>query len=1047
MTQTAEVATISTIARALCQTDDLRAALAALERGDAAMAKQQLQDALDRRQHLAGQFDTTMLGRETGGMAGIAWLAADGRFQSFDRCCNELLGYSAAEFTELTLAELFIESDRPDLQETLQQLRNGEIQTISYVRRGLHRDGREVELHLGLSAARLAATGSLQVTLQVPGDCEPTDLASLQEQQCRAIAAALPNAIFQTNLDGIWTFLNPAWTDLCGYSLEDSLGSSIFHFLGPIHAEDKTWATFQDLLVGRCEAIRCEVRCCRQPAQTHRLELVAKRLYDRSGEAIGTVGTLIDISDRSQYEDQLRAIVETVPGLVSWVSCDGNYLGVNQRLAAALGRDPAEFVGQSVGFLSDNRAFNDFFQAFLDSSATHTSEVLETEIAGASHRYSIAGQKYQQGNAAVFVGIDITQSQQAERALRESEARFRQLAENIEQVFWMLDLADKKMIYVSPAYERTWQRPLAAACRPQGWMDTVHPEDYARVLSAMPRQIRGEYDIEYRILRPDGEVRWIRDRAFPVRDDLGRVYRLAGIAEDITGRKRAKATLETRERYLSALVDMQRRLLAATVDGDLYSEVLPILGRVASADTIYVYENATDDRPGARLQASWQAGPDDSDPKATDTLPDRLEQYAQFSGCWSQTLQQGEIVSGAIAELDSAERAFFQGRETRWVLALPLLVAGKFFGFIGFESARNRATWDPLVASLLGSAAATIALARERQLNQEALRQQLTAIEASTDGIFIINPEGKLRYVNPAYHRILGHNTVASPLGSDWQLAYPEATVATIETHLDVGGRWSGEVVTHRLDGSTLVAELSLTVTRDREIVGVCRDISERKQAEETLKASLEEKELLLKEVHHRVKNNLQVISSLFNLSAQAIEDPGALAVLCESQNRIASMALIHSKLYQSENLSNIDFAEYIRDLIYHLLASYNADPERIQTELHVESIALNLDAAIPCGLLFNELISNALKHAFPDRRLGRLEISFANVAGGDISLCVADNGIGLPAGFDASQCTTLGVSLIVALTQQLKGTLKMYNNPGAKFEVTFPQPIERKRF
>ncbi|MEO0948600.1 MAG: PAS domain S-box protein, partial [Cyanobacteria bacterium J06641_5] len=884
------------------------------------------------------------------------------------------------------------------------------------------------------------------------------DSTSLHEHQYEAIATTLPTAIFQTDLKGVWTFLNPAWTELCGYSLEESFGSSAFNFLKPVGQESRSWEALHDLLAGRRETLRCEVRCRSKQAKARRLDFAAKRLYGPDGEAIGVVGTLADITERCQYEDHLHAVAETVPGLVSWVSRDGDYLGVNQRLADVLQRDPAEFVGKSIGFLSGNQAFCKFSLAFLESSATHTSEILETETNGVSHRYSIAGQKYQQGNAAVFVGIDITQSQQAERALRESEARFRQLAEHIEQVFWMRDLASDKMIYVSPAYERTWGQPLSTAYESRAWVDAVHLEDRPHAPNALSQQIRGEYDIEYRILRPGGEVRWIHDRAFPVRDDRGQVYRLAGIAEDITERKRAKATLETRERYLSALVDMQRHLLAAKVDSDLYDEVLAILGRVADVGTIYVYENAPDGQPGARLRAQWQVEPARSSSEVSGNttaaaaadiaaLPVQLEAYAQFSPSWSQSLQHGELVNGAVSELDPSERAFFQGRGTRWVLALPLLVAGEFFGFIGFESSKERATWDPLVANLLGSAAATLALARERQLNQEALRQQLTAIEASTDGIFIINPEGQLRYVNPAYHRILGYNTVASPLGSDWQLAYPAETLTAAKTSLRVGGRWSGEVVIQRLDGSTLVAELSLTVTRDREIVGVCRDISERKQAEETLKASLEEKELLLKEVHHRVKNNLQVISSLFNLSAHTIEDPDALAVLAESQNRIASMALIHGKLYQSENLSNIDFAEYIRDLIQHLLASYNADPSRIQTELNVESIALNLDAAIPCGLLFSELISNALKHAFPDRRLGQLQINFANAPEENIILRVADNGIGLPAGFDPDQCSTLGLSLIAALTQQLRGSLKMYNDSGATFEIVFPQPIERKRF
>lgn len=1066
MMQIATAATPTAAARTLCQTTDLDAALAAIERGDTAAAKQQLQDAIAHRQHLAEQMEAIALTGEAfatvfdRAAAGIAQLDATGRFVKINDRCSELLGYDAEEFTRLTLAELLFAEDCPDLEPALQQLLRGEIQAITYEKRGRHRQGYEVWLHLSLSTmwCPIASADCILLVLQALDSCQIHFVDDLRERQYQAIADALPNAIFQTNLSGTWTFLSPAWTELSGFSLDESLGSSFINFLEPVKVDGAAcWAVFQDLLAGGREFVCCEVRSRSQRSnlRSRRLEFSAKRFYDSDGTAIGAIGTLTDITHRCQTEPQLQAAIETVPGLVSWVSPEGNYLGVNDRLANTLHRHPAEIVGENIGFLGENQTFRDFLQAFLASPATHTSQILEAEVDGKFYCYSIAGQKHHCDGDAVLVGIDITQNQRAERALRESEAKFRQLAENIEQVFWMLDLACKKMIYVSPAYEQTWGRPLATVYRPQAWMDTVHPDDYTRVLRAMPRQIRGEYDIEYRILRPNGDVRWIRDRAFPVRDEAGQVYRLAGIAEDITERKQAKAGLETRERYLSALVDMQRHLLAATVDTDLYDEILPILGRVSEATTIYVYENAPDGQSGARLQAQWHSRwpsgsqpTDTTDPAArAAALPKRLEKYAQFSASWSQALQRGEFVSGAIADLDPIESGFFQARGTRWALALPLLVAGKFYGFIGFESLRERNPWGALVKNLLGSAAATLALARERQLNQEVLCQQLTAIEASTDGIFIINPKGQLRYVNPSYHRILGYNAASSLMGCDWQLPYPEETVAAIVTSLQVGGRWSGEVVAQRLGGSTLVAELSMTVTRDREIVGVCRDISERKQAEENLKASLEEKELLLKEVHHRVKNNLQVISSLFHLSTHVIDDPIALSVLEESQNRISSMALIHRKLYQSESLSKINFAEYLRDLIYHLLASYNADPDRIQTELHLESISLNLDAAIPCGLLLNELISNALKHAFPHPRPGRLRIRFVHAPDGNLYLQVADNGIGLPEGFDPDRCTSLGISLIVSLTQQLGGSLKMYNDPGAAFEIAFPQPIERRRF
>jgi len=352
---------------------------------------------------------------------------------------------------------------------------------------------------------------------------------------------------------------------------------------------------------------------------------------------------------------------------------------------------------------------------------------------------------------------------------------------------------------------------------------------------------------------------------------------------------------------------------------------------------------------------------------------------------------------------------------------------------------------------LLSSATAAIALAKERQLAQAQLQRQLTAIETTTDGIFIVNPNGNLQYVNPAYVQMLGYRTPADLLGSDWAAHYlpdeNERVLAEIAPHLEAAGVWSGEIAARRANGDAFIKELSITVTATGESVGVCRDISERKRAEQQLKDSLEEKDLLLKEVHHQVKNNLQVISSIFSLQSQAIADPQALAIFEESQNRISSMALIHEKLYQSEGLANIDFADYIRDLASHLLASYNVNPDRVATDLRIDNIHLTLDSAIPCGLLINELVSNSLKHAFPGDRGGHISIELGAIAPGTLRLQVTDDGVGLPEGLDLAQTNSLGMCLIDSLTRQLAGTLEVANTPGACLRVTFPQPQERRRF
>lgn len=206
---------------------------------------------------------------------------------------------------------------------------------------------------------------------------------------------------------------------------------------------------------------------------------------------------------------------------------------------------------------------------------------------------------------------------------------------------------------------------------------------------------------------------------------------------------------------------------------------------------------------------------------------------------------------------------------------------------------------------------------------------------------------------------------------------------------------------------------------------------------EEQISASLREKEVLLKEIHHRVKNNLQVTSSLLKLQSGHIQDPRALEMFTESQNRIRSMALVHEKLYQSSDLSRINICEYIQSLSTLLFRSYSAEANRIGLRLDGEPIYLPVDAAVPCGLILNELISNCLKHAFPGGRQGEIRVRVAQEGeGGQALLSVADNGVGLPPGLDLQQTESLGLQLVRMLTLQLHGTLEVLSGTGTEFRL-----------
>jgi len=209
-------------------------------------------------------------------------------------------------------------------------------------------------------------------------------------------------------------------------------------------------------------------------------------------------------------------------------------------------------------------------------------------------------------------------------------------------------------------------------------------------------------------------------------------------------------------------------------------------------------------------------------------------------------------------------------------------------------------------------------------------------------------------------------------------------------------------------------------------------------QALETIKGELLEKELFLREAHHRIKNNLQIIASLLSLQASSIADPHIREMFMDSQERVNAMALIHETLYQSGNRGEIDFASYVRNLASQLIHSYDIQSDRVTLHLQIDDLLLATDKAIPSGLILNELISNALKHAFPSGRTGEIHIELHTDAAQTVTIIVRDSGIGFPADRDFRNTETLGLQLVNTLTEQLAGTLKLERSQGTVFTLTF---------
>jgi PAS domain S-box-containing protein len=326
-------------------------------------------------------------------------------------------------------------------------------------------------------------------------------------------------------------------------------------------------------------------------------------------------------------------------------------------------------------------------------------------------------------------------------------------------------------------------------------------------------------------------------------------------------------------------------------------------------------------------------------------------------------------------------------------------------------------------------------------------------INNSSDIIRILDKNGKVVFDSPASERILGY-----PLGSlngtdPIEFIHPD-DVEVVKNNLkkvykNPEHRTPIEFRIKKADDTYLpvesIAQNMFDVPSVGGIVVNTHPIKARKEMENEIKSSLREKEILLKEIHHRVKNNMQIISSLLNLQKEYVEEEEAVNVLQESQNRVKTMSLIHEKLYQSNDIAHINIAEYIENLVNDLFYSYAIKRENIKSVLDINEIKLNIETALPCGLIISELVSNTLKYAFPNDKKGELKVSLVRKGEGFL-LIIEDNGVGLPEDIDFKNTDSLGMQLVINLVEQLEGEITLDNSNGSKFLITFKELQYKER-
>jgi PAS domain S-box-containing protein len=452
------------------------------------------------------------------------------------------------------------------------------------------------------------------------------------------------------------------------------------------------------------------------------------------------------------------------------------------------------------------------------------------------------------------------------------------------------------------------------------------------------------------------------------------------------------------------------------------------------AGTIHL---ADDDARCAKLR--YVTGLPDSAVEAIREIPLNKPPYAGFLVEPKPLFLDGHEVSRVphVAELGLKSLA-----------VVPLYRYDEIIGALNVGSFK-RHTFSQAEKDLLNAIGNEVGVVIAKLQADEALKESERRIREITDALPVVVYEtdgtGRLTFVNATAFDLFGYTKEELEAGMTvFQLftdAYKE------RAHTVFRRRMSGEDVGRieyaglRKDGSTFPVSIrAVLMRRDGAVVGmrgIIVDIAELKRAEDEIKASLKERETLLKEIHHRVKNNMQVVSSLLSLQAAQATEPETIEILDESQRQIRSMALIHEKLYRSDSLAEIDFGDYVKSLVDDLLQMYNVPGGAITIAVDIENVQLGVDTAIPCGLIINELVSNSLKYAFPDGRTGDVTVALQR-ANGVHTLTVADDGVGFPADLDFRATDSLGMQLVTALVNQLEGTITLDRTKGTTFIITF---------
>ncbi len=638
--------------------------------------------------------------------------------------------------------------------------------------------------------------------------------------------------------------------------------------------------------------------------------------------------------------------------------------------------------------------------------------------------------------AAVLAGILEAPGQTLRRSpVERSDERFRAFMDNGPAVAWMKD-SQGRYLYSNRRLDQFFGLE-ASALRGRRDEDFLPPE-VAQLLTANDKRVLETglpLETTEEVPSTDGTVRsWLTFK-FPLHTEGSPIT--GGVAIDITERRRMERELEDDLQRLEFIVDTQREMAVLDLDADKLTLVALERTQTLTGATGAVIETID----GDELVYAHVSG------SAVGNRGLRVRLRGSLAGT---CLAQAQLLYCPDTENDPrVNLVACRATSIRSLAVVPLYSEQRMIGVLKAVSPLPNA-FEPgdlrslqLMSGLVGSVLNRLATQQAQSQVAQANSRLAAIVEASNDAIYGVTVEGIITSWNAGAEQLFG-SSAAETLGTPLTRFVPEDQLPAYRARL--GRLLQGEAISEvevvrcRADGTLIEVSVSLSPVRDatglKGFACIARDVTGRKRAERQLRASLREKEVLLHEIHHRVKNNLQVISSLLGMQAKNAEGRSIGELIRESQQRVRSIAIFHDKLYRSENLGKIDIGDYLRDLANGVVRAHGADG-RVRIEVVVDDTSFGVDRAIPCGLIVNELVTNALKHAFPQRG-GAVEVSL-HERDGEVTLRVSDDGIGLPDGLDPETSRGAGMQIVATLAKQLGGDLRISPAPGADFSVSFP--------